>query len=256
MANPTVTAPSDREVGSSSVAVAAEALRRMILHCDLMPGQQLRQDEMAAMLGVSRVPLRESLRILAGEGLLTHRPHHGYFVAKLSAQEFTQIVFLLDCLETEFIRTLRWPTDAELQQLRELNAQVLEASRTAGLAITADLNRQLHFMVFRLSPHKFLLAEAERYWKLTQPYRLLHVASPDMGRSAHQHDELIDALAARDRALCLRISSDHRRSTTMVTLSMIDSAIPPSADDRVESPVPRSFSPIRGPEGVIHDIDD
>jgi DNA-binding GntR family transcriptional regulator len=189
-----------------------------------MPGQQIRQNEMAAALQVSRVPLREALRVLAGEGLLVHRPHQGYFVAKLSAEQFRQIVFLLDYLETELIRTVRWPVPEELDTLRSLNARVLEAADENDLATVTDLNRRLHFAIFRLSPQTFLLAEAERYWKLAQPYRLLHVASPDMGRSAHQHEELIDALAAQDRGLCLRISSDHRRSTTSVALEMIGSS--------------------------------
>ena len=207
-----------------TVASAVATLRRQVLHCELMPGQQIRQDLMATALGVSRVPLREALRVLAGEGLLVHRPNQGYFVAKLSPDEFRQIVFLLEYLETELIRTLRWPTEDELAELRALNAQVLEAARTPDLAGVTDLNRQLHFRVFRLSPQELLLAEAERYWVLAQPYRLLHVASSDMERSARQHDELIDALAARNRGLCLRITTDHRRTTMTVAMGMIDTA--------------------------------
>lgn len=214
---------SDTEPRPDTVSTAVAVLRKQVLHCELMPGQQIRQDVMAAALGVSRVPLREALRVLAGEGLLVHRPNQGYFVAKLSADEFRQIVFLLEYLETELIRTLRWPTDDEIAALRTLNAQVLAAARGSDLATVTDLNRRLHFMVFRLSPQELLLAETERYWVLAQPYRLLHVASSDMERSARQHDELIDALAARDRGLCLRITSDHRRTTTTVAMGMIGS---------------------------------
>jgi DNA-binding GntR family transcriptional regulator len=218
-----VTDPPDstQRPASSTVAQVADVLRRQVLMCELMPGRQLRQDTLATALGVSRVPLREALRLLAGEGLLVHRPNQGYFVARLSADEFQQIVFLLDYLESELIRTVRWPTDDEVAAMRGLNSQIFGGARGGRLAEVTDLNRQLHFMIFRLSPKALLLAETERFWKLAQPYRLLHVASRDMERSAREHEDLIDALVARDRGLCLRITSSHRHSTMQVAVEII-----------------------------------
>ena len=99
---------------------------------------------------------------------------------------------------------------------------MLDAARSSDLATVTDLNRRLHFMVFRLSAQELLLAETERYWMLAQPYRLLPVASADLERSARQHNDLVGTLAARNRGLCLRITSDHRRSTMTVAIGMID----------------------------------
>jgi DNA-binding GntR family transcriptional regulator len=71
-------------------AVLAE-LRRMIARGEIRPGAQIVQDALADELGVSRVPLREALKMLEGEGLVTYRPHHGYFVTELSLADLLEV---------------------------------------------------------------------------------------------------------------------------------------------------------------------
>jgi DNA-binding GntR family transcriptional regulator len=197
--------------------MALRAVREMVVKGELKPGDQIRQDEMAAALGVSRVPLREALRELASEGLLTHRLHQGYFVAELSTEEFRQIVALLEYLETELIRSARWPTAEEVAELRLLNAK-LSGNESDDPADSNEANRDFHFAIFRLSPMKIFVAEAERYWDLTEPFRLLHVATTESGDIQVQHEQLIDALAAQDRGLSIRMMNEHRRSTLTAAL--------------------------------------
>ncbi|WNF01145.1 GntR family transcriptional regulator [Streptomyces luomodiensis] len=204
-----------------SVAAVVDRLREQILDRVLMPGEPIRQEEMARRLGISRVPLREALRVLTTEGLLTHRPHQGYFVAQLSVEALRQIHALLEFLETELIRTARWPDDEELAELRTINATMAHAARVGDVAAVNRLNRQLHNRIFALSPQEIYLSEAERFWTLSEPYRLLHVTSTDAAIATEQHEQIIDALAARDRALCLRVLSEHRRETRNGALSML-----------------------------------
>jgi DNA-binding GntR family transcriptional regulator len=189
----------------------------------LRPGDQIRQDEMAATLGVSRVPLREALRVLATEGLLTHRLHQGYFVADVSQEEFRQIVSLLEFLEIELIRTARWPTAEEIAQLREINAQLSAPESWTDPSVANEANRRFHSALFRLSPLKVYVAEAERYWALAEPFRLVHVATADTEGIRHQHEQIIDALAAQDRALCIRLMNEHRRDTLAAALDVVGS---------------------------------
>lgn len=66
-------------------------LRRAIVSGQLRPGAAIRQDTLAESLGVSRVPLREALKILEGEGQVTYRPHRGYFVADLSYDDLREV---------------------------------------------------------------------------------------------------------------------------------------------------------------------
>lgn len=172
-------------------------------------------------LGISRVPLREALRVLTAEGLLTHRPYQGYFVSRISARELDQIYGLLEFLQTELIRTVRWPEGDELEQLRAINRDIGRAARDGDLDAVSSVNRALHTRIFRLSPMALYLAEAERPWALAEPYRLLHVATTDAAIAIEQHDQLIDALAAQDRALCLRVLARHRRETRTAALTML-----------------------------------
>lgn len=214
-------AASESTAQDSSVASVIDRLRNMIIDRDLLPGQQIRQEEMARVLGISRVPLREALRVLTTEGLLTHRPHQGYFVTRLSAEELDQINNLLEFLETELIRTVRWPSDNEVARLRAVNREIAEAADKRDVAAVNRLNRALHREIFRLSPLAVYLAEAEKFWSMSEPYRMLHVATTDAAIATGQHDQLIDALAAQDRALCLRILAHHRRQTQEAALAML-----------------------------------
>jgi DNA-binding GntR family transcriptional regulator len=225
-----VTATEATESGSGprvrTVAAVLDQLRGLILNRELLPGEQIRQEEMARVLGVSRVPLREALRVLASEGLLTHRQHQGYFVAKMSVPNLEQIHTLLEFLETELIRTLRWPSDEELAGLRAINERIMAAARDSDIPTVNQLNRELHAIIFGLSPLDVLRAEAERFWTLSEPYRLLHVAHTDAAIAAGQHEQIIDALAARDRALCLRLSAGHRRETHAAAMTMLRTSGP------------------------------
>lgn len=205
-----------------SVAAVLDRLRAQILDRTLTPGEPIRQEDMARRLGISRVPLREVLRVLTTEGLLTHRPHQGYFVAKLSVAELRQIHTLLEFLETELIRTVRWPDDGQLAELRSINATMTDAARVGDYAAVNRLNRDLHYRIFALSTLDIYRGEAERFWTLSEPYRLLHVTSTDTAVATEQHEQLIDALAARDRALCLRVLSEHRRETQNAALAVLD----------------------------------
>lgn len=216
-----VTIASASSVENRSVASVINRLRDMIINRALLPGQQIRQEEMARVLGISRVPLREALRVLTTEGLLVHRPHQGYFVTRLNAEELGQIGNMLAFLETELIRTVRWPTDDEVALLRGINREIAMAAVARDISAVNRLNGALHREIFRLSPMGVYLAEAEKFWTMSEPYRLLHVATTDAAIATDEHDQLIDALAARDRALCLRILARHRRETHEAALTML-----------------------------------
>src|SRR5262245_7192244 len=113
----------DVQNGGSVERVLRE-LRSRIAQGLLLPGEQIRQEEMAEEFGVSRVPLREALTILADQGLLEHHHNRGYFVAKRVPEELHQLYCMLDLLENELVKSMDWPSKDEISQLRVLNRQM------------------------------------------------------------------------------------------------------------------------------------
>lgn len=84
-------------------AVLAQ-LRRAIVSGELRPGEPIRQSALAERFGVSRVPLREALKILEGEGQVTYRPHRGYVVTELNMDDLLEVYRIRELLEGEAAR--------------------------------------------------------------------------------------------------------------------------------------------------------
>jgi DNA-binding GntR family transcriptional regulator len=200
------------------IAEPAERLRELVFTQELQPGEQVRQEEMSRLLGISRVSLREALLILTAEKLLTHRPHQGYFVTKVDSGFLDQVYSILDFVETELLRTARWPSETELASLRGLNAQMVAAQAARDVHVITWCNNELHAQIYGLSPLDLLEAERRRLWTMSEPYRRVHASRINGDLAAAQHDELIDALRQRDRERALAIMARHRRDSHSAVL--------------------------------------
>jgi DNA-binding GntR family transcriptional regulator len=186
-------------------------LRGRIARGQLLPGEQIRQEEMAEEFGVSRVPLREALTILADQGLLEHHLNRGYFVAKRMPEELYQLHCMLDLLETELIKSMDWPTRDEVSELRSLNRQMAALARRPDWTDMIGLNRQFHFKVFGLTHYQLILREVERLWTMTDVYIAGKLALPESRqRTIEEHDEIVDALAKRDKKALATAARLHR----------------------------------------------
>lgn len=188
-------------------------LKAMIVSGELSPGEQIRQEEMADQLHVSRVPLREAMNVLADQGLLVHRPHQGYFVSKRTADEHAQIRRMVHLLENELMASMRWPDALELGQLSALNQQMAGCVRGADIRGLIELNREFHFRIFSLSPQKLVLEEVGRLWAMSEPSMWIKFErADDRERTLLEHDRLLDALAERDRPRCVMELDRHRHN--------------------------------------------
>ena len=184
----------------------ADQLRELITRGVLAPGLQLRQMELAERFNSSRVPLREALKLLSAEGIIEHDQNRGFFVAPLSLDEASQLYRIRHLLEAELLRTVKWPSDEQLSDLRK-RLNVLETSLKNQDAVGWLQNHRLFYSaIFNLSPEKVLVEEVLRLIRLTDRYRALaaHVL-PTGERKATQERHLLDVLAKRDRRRLLRV---------------------------------------------------
>lgn len=202
-----------------AMGTALQRLRHMIVTGELAPGEQIRQQETADLLGVSRVPLREAMNVLANQGLLLHRPNQGYFVVKRAPGELAQIRRMMHALENELAKTMDWPDKKALAQLRSLNARMRDTVRKPEWAELATLNRDFHFAIYAFSPDHLIQAEVQRLWSLADPFTLVKFESMEArARTVDEHDEIIEALQAQDRP-AFRRAMDHHRASSMQGVS-------------------------------------
>jgi DNA-binding GntR family transcriptional regulator len=172
-----------------AVIRAVDEIRYRIMTGRLAAGEQLRQEELARELLISRAPIREALRALSDQGLLEHRVHSGYFVKKRPAEELRQIYQILGFLEGLVMEELPPATPEVIDRLRNINDKMREFIRTDDWSP----------MVFRLSPLKVVLEELERLWTIAAPYIAQRYTTEAMrARTIFEHEGLIDALTSRD----------------------------------------------------------
>ncbi|MDM0050538.1 GntR family transcriptional regulator [Variovorax sp. J22R115] len=193
---------------------ALQQLRGKVVSGELMPGEQIRQQEMAEELGVSRVPLREALNLLADQGLLVHRPNSGYFVAKRAPNELAQISRILQLLENELLGSISWPDEDCIATLRALNEEMRAVAVADDWTPLVRLNREFHLQIYSLSPYRIILEEVKRLWTQADTFIATKMSEVSARlRTVEEHDRLIDCLIRRDHDVCLAAMEVHRAST-------------------------------------------
>lgn len=189
-----------------------KGLRTDILTGDLKPGDQIVQESLAERYGVSRVPLREALRILESEGQVVYHPHRGYFVAQLSLDDLEEVYRLRSLLEAEAIeRAVPRLTDADLSDLGELLEAIDEAAAEEDVFAMTLANRRFHFAIFDASDMPRLVRLLHQLWDATDAYRAIYFHQQgNRDRVSHEHGQMLAALQARDAALLIRLHDEHR----------------------------------------------
>jgi DNA-binding GntR family transcriptional regulator len=188
----------------------AGQLRAAILSGQLELGAHLPEADLAAQMAVSRIPVREALRLLEQEGLVTRRPNHGCFVITFQDQDVHEVFSLRAHLEN---MALEWATPllvgADFAALRALVAAQSEAICAGDYDRLAGLDIQFHQHICTRAGHARLLkAWSEQHTQcqilLNHRFRRLPDAAPDTVLT--DHAALLQALEARDVPAAQRLT--------------------------------------------------
>ncbi len=177
----------------------ADDLRRRIVEHEFDDGTPLRQDELARRYGVSRIPVREALLRLEGEGLVRSRRHRGYTVASLSPAEIEELFDLRALIECDLLRrALPHLDDDALATARSVLTRFEESLKAGGHAGQwGDLNWELHAALYRHAGRPRSLDLAAQLHRQADRYLRLHLSlgRRTMDRARREHRELVDLCA-------------------------------------------------------------
>jgi DNA-binding GntR family transcriptional regulator len=188
------------------------SLRDDILNGVLAPGLQIRQEAVAEQFGVSRVPVREALRQLEAEGLVTTELHRGAFVSTRSLEEVEEMLDIRIALETRALKLAIPKLTREV--LGKARAILATYDRSDEPQQWRDLNLAFHLALYGASGRPRLVKMIEDV-QLMNSHFLRTYISVTVGRDDAQaeHHEILDACAARDVRRALRLLEAHIEHT-------------------------------------------
>lgn len=195
-------------------ARVADELRAAILHGAYPPGTRLRQEELAAQYGASRVPVREALRLLESEGLVTTVANTGAWIARLSMAECVELYQVRERIEPLLLRySLPHLTPEHVDELAALADEMRQIDDVERFL---ELDRQFHLGSYTCAETTFLGPAVERLWNTTQHYRRAFTRLLDEESHRILHDEhhmLVVAIRERDADEAERVLLGHIRRT-------------------------------------------
>lgn len=200
--------------GAAGARIAAE-LREAILAGEYAPGDRVRQEDLADRHGASRVPVREALRMLESEGLVTLVANTGAWVSRVSLAECEEMYQIRERIEPLLLRyNIPLLDDARIDELGRL-ASAMEGTE---LEQFIALDRDFHLGCYELAETTVLQETVLRLWNRTQPYRraYMRLARTDPDRSVHhEHHLLVSAIRRRDLDEAERVLAGHIRRTRL-----------------------------------------
>jgi DNA-binding GntR family transcriptional regulator len=189
-----------------------DELRELIRSGRLGPGERIVQDSLADDLGISRVPLREALKVMQAEGHVTYAAHRGYVVTELSIADLREVHRIRELIEPEAIRaSMAAMTADQVRRIEELEDDVRAAAATGDVMAMSHANRRFHQALVEPCGLPRLLWHIRLLWDATEVYRLLLYAD-DSGRERveSEHRRVVQAVVAGDVEGVVQQLTEHR----------------------------------------------
>jgi DNA-binding GntR family transcriptional regulator len=178
----------------------AERLREQIFAHELAPGSWLDEQSLALAFGISRTPMREAIKVLASEGLVTTKMNKGAYVTQVERRDLEQIFTVLSLLEGQAAKeTAIRATEEQLTKLDDLHHRLEKAAADRDLEQFFEINVRFHDLIQEIAGNKWMngvindlrkVLKLQRRDSLSRSGRLLS--------SLVEHREILQAILKRD----------------------------------------------------------
>lgn len=189
----------------------AERLRTRIFAHELAPGAWIDEQVIASEYGISRTPLREALKVLASEGLVTLKPRRGCYVTELSEQDLDEIFPVMAMLEGRCaLEATRKAGDENIRHLAEIHAELEHHAAVNDADRFFEANQRFHDTLQELAGNRWLrqlVEETRKFIKLTRRDSL----NPQgrLKQSLAEHRNILAAVQQRNAEEAGRLMHDH-----------------------------------------------
>lgn len=202
----------------TSQQMILDELRRVILDGAVPPGTPIPVGDLAELFKVSRIPVRESLKTLTGEGLVQHRPNAGYAVAQLTSSELAEMYIVRETLESAAMAAaIHAADDADRAHLRGVNRDLEQALKFDDAQAYHRQSREFHMALSRPSRMHRLVHMLESAWNITEPVQLMVQVDNHQRAVLHEdHQHMLAAFLDGDADELLAASAIHNRRLNAV----------------------------------------
>ncbi|HPW84266.1 MAG TPA: GntR family transcriptional regulator [Rhodoferax sp.] len=191
----------------------AELLRQRIFRRELEPGSWIDELKIAEDYGISRTPMREALKVLAAEGLVTMKVRRGAYVTEVNEKDLTDVYHLLSLLESDAAGVVAVrATDAQLRELKTLHDE-LETAACPGKQDRErffEINEHFHMRLLEIADNRWrdqMVADLRKVMKLNRHHSLFK--SGRIEESLQEHRAIMAALLARDPVATMETMRAH-----------------------------------------------
>ncbi|OGB39870.1 MAG: GntR family transcriptional regulator [Burkholderiales bacterium RIFOXYC2_FULL_59_8] len=191
----------------------AELLRQRIFSRELEPGSWIDELKIAHDYGISRTPMREALKVLATEGLVTMKVRRGAYVTEVSERDLADVYHLLGLLESDAAGVVaQTAAEAQMSELQALRQELEDAAQPEHLDRKRffEINERFHMRLLEIADNRWrnqMVADLRKVMKLNRHNSLLKTGR--IQESLAEHRAIMAALAARNPQACTQRMQEH-----------------------------------------------
>ncbi|MCR4268675.1 GntR family transcriptional regulator [Nitratireductor sp. ZSWI3] len=213
--------PIDVRQSASAADLVFEALRKAIVEGDLAEGEHLRQDHIARLFNTSRIPVREALKRLEQDGLVTNERYRGTVVAALSSAEVEEIFEFRALIESEIVRLAVPRLTPEHLAEAQRHLQAFASERDPSL--WGEINRNFHYSLYAAADRPYHLQVIRSSLDRVDRYLRAQLTLTDgIGRARAEHQAIYDVCAGGNADEAARLTRAHILDASRSLLAFLD----------------------------------